>query len=167
MTISIREFAKQYDAAMNAAERVPMGDDYNALYSAVMHVPAKVRDRHDFTALEMEAALCAWESMLDSRLPNGWEADGAEVLPPRAGFFGSDPTGSGLCDIPDTAYTITGHFAGLGVLDPEVQRHAVLGPLLGSVLARHQRVCTIGLGIGSGHQRRWATIRAPSAPRWW
>src|SRR5690606_15334355 len=56
--------------------------------------------------------------------------------------------------VPDSADAVAGGVAGLGVLDPELERHALEGPHLAAVGAVDDGEVTLRLGAGIGHQRR-------------
>src|SRR5579862_2410001 len=61
---------------------------------------------------------------------------------------------SALDGVPRTVETIAGHVAGLLVLGPEVQRLALVCPLLASVFAGDDSPVAGGNGTAGGHQRR-------------
>src|SRR6478609_9435941 len=75
---------------------------------------------------------------------------------PDAGVFAPASPSSVLwpCGIPHALHAVAGNVAGFGILDPQVERHAVLGPLFLPVLAGHERICTVGLGVVTRHEGR-------------
>src|SRR6185437_16542756 len=49
---------------------------------------------------------------------------------------------------------IAGGVARLLVLDPAIERPALIGPLRAAIVALHHGIVTHGMGAGIGHQRR-------------
>src|SRR5450830_1720568 len=56
--------------------------------------------------------------------------------------------------MPDLVHTVTFGVARLAVLDPAVERHVLVGPLLAAVIAGDNAVTISRLGTGSNWQRR-------------
>src|SRR3990167_8111152 len=71
----------------------------------------------------------------------------------RCGSMRSQPWSSGLGGAPHLVHAVAGLVAGLGVLDPEIQRFALVGQLHAAVVALHGAVVTArrgAFGLQSG-----------------
>ncbi len=75
--------------------------------------------------------------------------------PPSAGpHFEKLMRRSGRRDVPDVVAVVARGVARLLVVLPEVERLALVGPLLAAVIAGDHGPRPGGLGVGRGHQRR-------------